>query len=756
MTFAAPVFLLAALAGFVPVVIHLIHRQKARQIRFSTLRFLKLSVRKTRRRKYVDDVLLLAARCVVLVLVALGLARPAVSGLQALLRGAKGRAVALVLDNSASMGQIDAGRPRFETARQAAEQILALHRDGDPIALVLTGGPPEATQGKLLHGDEAIRQTLAHAKPSAERGDLAARLLQARKLLDQADTAGKEIYVITDNQALAWEGLKAETQGENDAAKRGDASVVVVNVRREPMLNAALQEIRLQSPAPATGVPVRVSAEVVNAAPVPQQKHLELFLDGTRQAVSPTLALPPGGTVRYEFRVTPTRGGVQKGEVRLAEDDASAIDNRLYFAISVDQRVPVAVIKPRRDEIPYAEDSFYLERALAPDGPDTGAVRVVPMTPEEAAGTGPAAVPSLAEFAAVYAVNLPAPPPELANRLHDYLRGGGHLVWVCGPNVESGAYNLMNSLVRGELLPGSLEPEPKPSGSESDGLHIGFLDKDYPPFAPLTEPASLYRSVLIFHSVPIAWDARSEGRLLARLDDGRPLLTERAVAAGSVLFLGTGLTADWTNLPLKPLFLPLIARLTFHLAGVEIDQPPVIAGSPVVVPRGSGPAQATSVEVVQPSGEVIRLHPHEGDGPALRYADTHDVGVYLFRAGPNLGASTRNQRAVAVNVDPAESDPAALSREELQARFRPRPLVYCESPDELSSTVHALREGTSLAEGFLAAVLVVLVLEAFLANGGRAPGATATGDTPASRATATATTEAEAPIDEVMDYLSHL
>ena len=36
MTFAAPLFLLAALAGLIPVLVHLIHRQKARVIPFST------------------------------------------------------------------------------------------------------------------------------------------------------------------------------------------------------------------------------------------------------------------------------------------------------------------------------------------------------------------------------------------------------------------------------------------------------------------------------------------------------------------------------------------------------------------------------------------------------------------------------------------------------------------------------------------------------------------------------------------------
>jgi len=760
MTFAAPFFLLAALAGLVPVTIHLIHRQKAKEVRFSTIRFLRLSVQKTRRRKYVDDVLLLAARVAVLVLVALGLARPAVSGLRAFLGGGKGLAVALVVDNSASMGQTDDGRPRFETARRAAEQILAMHREGDPIALLFTGGPPDPAQGRVHHSHEPIRQWLAQAKPSYERADLAARLLESRKLLDLAETNSKEIYVITDNQAAAWEGLKPanEDQSGAHAPKSGEAPVVVVNVRRDPMLNVALQEIRLQSPAPSTGVPVRVSVEVKNASPVPLQRHLELWLDGARQAVSPTLALPVGGTVRHEFRVIPERGGVHKGDVQLVEDDASPLDNRLFFAIAVDQQVSVAVIKPRHQEIPYLEDSFYLERAMAPEGPGTGAVRIVSMTPDEAIGNGAGAVNSLAEFAVVYGVNLPAPGIELAGRLRAYVHGGGHLVWVCGANVESVAYNRMNVLAQGELLPTPLEPAKKATGPLGDGAPLGFLDEDYPPFAPLLEPASLYRSVLVYQYVPMTWGPRSSGRVLARLEEGQPLLVELAVGSGSVLVLGTSMTADWSNLPLKPLFLPLVARLTFHLAGAQADRPPLLAGSPAVIPLGSGPARASEVEVIRPSGETIRLRGHDTDGPTLNYADTHDVGVYLFRLGRSLSSRIQQQVAVAVNVDPGESDPATLSQKELQSRFGPHPLVYCETPADLRGAIHQLREGTNLSEGFLAAVLVVLVLEAFLANGSAARRAEATSgaaaqDTPSTPHQAPAPAP---PIEDVMEYLAKL
>ncbi len=78
------------------------------------------------------------------------------------------------------------------------------------------------------------------------------------------------------------------------------------------------------------------------------------------------------------------------------------------------------------------------------------------------------------------------------------------------------------------------------------------------------------------------------------------------------------------------------------------------------------------------------------------------------------------QMAFAVNIDPAQSDPATVTQADLQARFGTRPLLFCANPNDLAATIERLREGTSLWEWFLAAVLIALVLEVFLANRGAA------------------------------------
>jgi hypothetical protein len=712
MSFAAPLFLLAVLAGAIPVLLHLIHNRKAVKVPFSTLQFLRLSVQRTNRRRRIEDLVLLLARIAILVLIALGLAGPAITTWNAFLgQGAKS-AVVIILDNSASMGVIDRGQVHFEGARRTAEQLLDRLHDGDAVAILPTGGPPGPEHGKLYHRHETVRQALAQCQVSHERADLAARLQQARQLLADSDAPHREIYILTDNQALSWQGLSRrgqETRAEretDDTDPADEPAVVVVNFNHDPAPNVALQKLQLEAPALTVGVPILARVEVRNTSSVVQQKHLELYLNGSKKAVSPTLSLEPAAAITYAFPFTLERGGVHRGEVRLAEEDGCALDNHLYFGLVVDAQIQVAIVKPQGQEIPYLEDTYYLEQALVPEDAAGWAIRARVLTPEQLA-TEP-----LSRYAVIFCVNLPAVPEGTAERLHHYLWTGGHVFWICGPNVQPKDYNWINDKVNGELLPAPLEDlRQRPTG-RADSWHIARLDKDYPPLAPLTEPASLYRSVLVHKHFPLEWTKKSPGRVLARLDDGKPLLVQRPVGDGSVLLLGTAVHTEWTNLPVKQLFLPLFARLTFHLAGAARDRSQVLAGAPLAVPLPDRDKRV-NVEIVRPSGAVVRTRSKGGKAAAFRYLDTHDVGVYQLRLHETQGHRTF---VFAVNIDPDESDPACLSAEELKSRFGNRPVEVCAEPEELAATMERLREGISLRTWLLSAVLVALVLEAFFAN----------------------------------------
>jgi hypothetical protein len=722
LTFLAWPFAFAALAAVIPILLHMIHRQKAKLIPFPTLRFLQISVKKTQRRKRVHDLLLMLMRAAVLVLIALGLARPTLTHLRVLLGSAPSAAV-ILLDNSASMGTIDQQQSRFELALDAASQILDELGGQDQVAILVTGGPPLPEFGHLDSNQEKIRQVLPQCHVSAQHADLAAKIEEARKLLRTSDATNKQIYVLTDMQSRSWDRLKPAASGDSpaeaypadpatppkEAEADPDISVLVVDCAGAPRPNVAVHGVEIKTPVPVAGLPVTIRADLWNTAEQPQQALVDLVIDGTKEQTSPVVAIPPQSHAKCDFTYTFQHGGVHRGEVRLLGDDGSKLDDRRFFTLELDQGIPVAIVKPKRHEIPYLEESFYLERALSAKA-GRWAIAATPLVADDLR-TEP-----LDRFKVVFCVDLPAPDAETAERLRAYAAGGGNLFWIVGDHVVPADYNRMNTSARTQLLPSPLADARAAEGLEGrDSWQIGSLDARHPALTSLVDPPTLYRSVLVTRHVPMEVDRTSGAWVLASLDDGQPLLVERKVEQGRVLLLGIDVHGGWSNLPLRTIFRPLMVRMVFELAGVDPKGHDVLAGAPLILPlKSQGPQPG--IEVHRPSGNTIRLRGENlqaNRDRAFHYADTYEPGVYRLKT---LDGGEPSETAFAVNADPDESDPARIDPDDLRARLAPSPMIFAENPADLAATFLRLREGTSLWGFFLWTVLVVLVLETFVSN----------------------------------------
>ena len=730
MSFLAPLFLIAAAAGAIPVVLHMINRQKAREVPFSTLRFLQISVQKTRRRQRLHDVLLMVVRAAVLVLIALGLASPTITSLPSFLGSGSSSAVAIILDNSASMATIGQRQPRFETARRAATQIFDQLEDGDQAALLLTGGPPFSEQGRLGRTHERARQMLAAATISHERADLGQAVQQARQLLADAEAATRQIFVITDMQRLSWDSLKETPQqaaaGESEAKEPGSSEipVIIIDCNRSPQTNVAVAGVRIDAAMPVAGLPITAAIQLFNPAKVAQKRHLELFIDGVKHATSPAIDIPPDGSAGYDFRFTFDRGGLHRCEARLAGSDGCRLDDSRFFAVNIRHDIPVAVVTRRKHEIAHLDDAFYLEQALSAgsvsDGPS--ALRVKRLTAAELPAE------PLSQYKVVFCVNLPAPSSETARLLVEYVENGGNLFWIAGDELNAEAYNQVNDESNGLLLPlqlGEIRTAADfayADGAARDSWQIAWLDKEYHAFEGLLEPNSLFTSVLVYRHLSMAMNENAKEnscvRVLANLDDGEPLLVERAVGHGKILMLGASLYTDWTNFPLRPIFLPLIMRTTFELAGVRQGCRQIIAGAPIALQFENRKRQL-DIEIVRPTGETVRQKTRGGassnlaESQIFEYADTHTPGTYVVDP---ISTDKLDAFAFSVNTDPDESQTDAVSRDELTKRLGGGPVVFADNPDDLSATFDRLRYGRGLWELFLCVVLIGLVFETFLSN----------------------------------------
>jgi hypothetical protein len=705
MSFAAPWFLIAILAAGIPLLIHLIHRRTAREVLFPTLRFLKLSVERTRRRRTIEELGLLLLRMGALVLIALGLARPAITGWNRIWNRGPSTAALIVLDNSGSMAAMETGSSRFDRAKAAALAVLDQMKDGDLVALDLPCGPAGPERGRFHTQHETIRQAISQARFWAERADLAAAVKSGRERLEKEAAANREIFIISDQQANSWEGMATQDEGRRPGTPRPIA-VILLPIAGAAEPNVALGRLRVEAPAPVPGVPVQASVEVANLTDVPQQKHVEFLIDGRREALSPDLMLAPGARVTQVFRFTHENAGVHRGEIRLVEPDGNPLDNQVSFVQVTDQEIRVAVVKVGAAAAPGDDAAYYLERALD-SGETGGAVETTVIPADQMAGV------TWSDFRLIFLVDVPAVPDDVIGRLGEHVQSGGHVVWICGPRVRPEEYRRMAAAGPAGLLPAIPGPSRQPVEGGKDAWKLSGLDGQYPAFAPLVDPPSLYQSVLITQARDLEFEPAAGGSVLAARDDGKALWVMRSVGAGSAHMIGTAWHTDWSNWPLRPIFLPMVLRLTYQLAGARAQGGELTVGSPMLVPVDAKAGGSVNLEVARPTGELIRLRDQKSADGFVRYDDTHEPGVYLARALDQPGGRTVG---FGVNPDPLESDPEVLSMNELATKLAPAAVAACEKVDDLPRLLRDLREGQSLRDWFLAGVLLALLVEAAVAN----------------------------------------
>jgi hypothetical protein len=182
------------------------------------------------------------------------------------------------------------------------------------------------------------------------------------------------------------------------------------------------------------------------------------------------------------------------------------------------------------------------------------------------------------------------------------------------------------------------------------------------------------------------------------LEDGSPWLVELPSRIGPLLVLGSRLDPAETSLPLDAAMVPLLEWL---LAGSGAGAAPrrLEAGDPL-----SLPVAATQVET--PSGTRVPVDAtHE-------FRATRDPGIYTVLAGEEV------LDRIPVNTPLSESILAPADRDRLEEVLATGDAVYAGSSQAWRNRVFTRRRGREVWPLLLAAALVLLLLETWVASSG--------------------------------------
>jgi hypothetical protein len=529
--FLNPGFLLIAAALVsVPIIIHLINRMRFKRIRWAAMEFLLKAQKRTRRRLIIEQMLLLALRCLLIALVGLLVSRFIGCG-DANLAGKPNLHIALLDDTPSMQDQwIQDGVKKncFEVAKneiliKKIAKGLSLSKTSDRLIIVplsqLTDPDFKGESFERLNDPDKLKacnQYIGELQPSMVHVNMLQAVKRAQAIMADYPESQLTLHILSDFRHDDWSTSKA------DALLKEVSGMVQVQkgIKIRPIDtvyparsagqanpdardNVGILDLRPSTRIIGTNMPVQFTVTLKNFSGKQAEFHLEARNENTGKDMqdvdfnpqNPIKMLPGAtSTVTFEKRFIPDKANepyFAHVSVRLVDalkhelgNDGLLADNLRHAVVEVRDKVPILVVDgdgPKgRDE---SKDSFFIHVALTSvPGSSYQMVYGDELAPGNATNPTKALERAdLNKFPTIFMLNVRDLTPKQTANLENYVKEGGGVAFFMGPNVNPAWYNknlykegkgIFPAPIRDDFYPGRLEKELEPKGSDTYQLII--------------------------------------------------------------------------------------------------------------------------------------------------------------------------------------------------------------------------------------------------------------------------------------------
>ncbi len=710
LTFVTPLLLLGLAAAAIPVVLHLLASVRAPQVYFPTLRFLKMGMEKTARRRRLEHWLLLLIRSALLAALALAVAEPVLRSTAGFWADKRFAAV-IIVDNSWSMGVRRGGESRFDRARREAGKLLGGQSKPGAAAVILTNsaGKPDALRSDL----EVPRRRLSESSLASGRAAIAEHVRKAVSLLEDQSAPQKAIYVFSDLQRISFRYLA-------ELAEIAEAGIplMLVDCSDAEAVNVGIEDLRI-SGSRIVGRDVKFTAALINSSPTDKEVHVWLQVDGRDVGERVRKILPAFGEdgptrTTVEFRHCFDSPGVHVGQVAVSEADDLGIDNVRRFSLEISGHIRAVLVSGGGVVGGAYDPAWMLQVGL--ESARAWSIKTKTLS------AGRFGAKSLAGAQAVFFADVPSFTVEQAQAVIDFIRGGGSAVFFLGPAAKAKNYNERFAGV----LPGRIGKAVGQVGLDARAVTaVRNLRHKY--LAGLYETPADYPEVIIQRYYRLEGGPGDHETILST-PAGEPIISERNFGSGRMVLSATTASREWNNFATSALFLPMMMRICFTAGERLGGDNNFVAGDVVKIRPRAELTGKSAVNVTMPDGTIEVLTLGTGPaGPVASFAKTDQPGIYRWKvvSAGRPGRPGDLAGAFAVNPDGAESDlvgiaPTALAGEIKQsaerAGLKPPDVYFGKTLDEVHAAAADAAAGDNLWDRLLAVVILLLVVEAVLAN----------------------------------------
>lgn len=694
-----PIFLFGAVAAGLPVLIHLLTRKNKKTVIFSDLRLLqKIDAEESPRYKW-ENFILMMLRALVCILLAFLFCQPVMkSGEGGIRSPGRGTAVAIVLDNSRSMGASEGGVKRYEKARENALEIVDQLRGEDEAFVVFASSRTRASHAAPSPYREEVREAVERSVATPFSSSFGTAVQLALDGLMKSTLPNREIYLFTDGQRDAFQSLPSNWPNGSDSVNGFFGYLGV----QSSMPNVEISGLDVAPLSAKPGEPVRVTVEVLphgEGLPTNLQVNLET---GPNHRVSNEIPIYPDTPARVEFGISRSEDPVETGVVEIQADVLDS-DNRAHYALP--QTRPIQVVMSQGAGT--NRTLLFLQNALT-------LLAVQPFIPKMAA--------SVAEFLDLPAylsresvdVAIVANPGNLDERwvrgVSAWMREGGHLILALG----SISRNTVNQFMVPHWFPTPIDSWESPAGQFARPSSLDYSHPWLDRFEDQQE--SNWQRVQFWRGWKFE-SAENAGGVtpLVVLNNGIQVLWQRDVGLGNLTVLMSSLDDDWNDLPRQGMYLAFWGEFFRSLAERKGLQPAFAAGNQVPIEVIRKDDRPSELKIVAPGGEEFALAvAGQKLNQSLFFSRTEKVGLYEVQFDSSRIVQV-NPSKFAVNFEPGEGNLALLSQEEIRRLF-PFTIQSFKEGETIAGQIVRARYGYTLWPLVLGMIVALMLVEARLAR----------------------------------------
>jgi len=726
MTFLNAALLAGIAALAIPIIIHLFHKSRFQVVKWGAMHLLEAVIRTNQRRIRIEQLILLLIRCAIPAILALAMARPVWKGVEKLMGEAKTSTV-ILLDNSYSMEAGRTGVSNFSLARDEANRLVGELRRGSDVQVVLMGEGGSTLLDEPTYDTARVVQALNKLTPGFGTATVPAALDFSAGVLQQMHESARNVVVMTDFQRVSFEATENATLGQMLTRMKKlpvAPNITFFDVGQEVRDNVAIESLDFSRLMVGVGQKIQIRANLRNHGDA-SYPDLRVYFkaDGKEKTVS-QIALGPHQKGQVLFSHAFDAPGSHVVEV-YADADSLKADNGFLAAIAVRDKLPVLLVNGDPSAEPLKGETDFAEIALQPYG--AGKVELADLIKTRVVRPEEIDAKKLTESAVVILANVRKLNDDQLRALEDFVRNGGGLLLFAGNRIDASWYN--SSLLKDGkgLLPFALGPLSGDLKETAPSVAILSQRSDNPALELFNDPrnGSLSDSAikLWFRTTePPPSMGAPETTTLARLESGDPFLVEKTFGEGRVIACTSSIDADWSNLPMRPFYVPLLQRLSVYLASTIYPPRNLDVGKPIVAFLPPADAGKKAL-LVTPEGATLELPiVKKGERGIVEFAATQRPGLYTLT--PPGGSATH----YVINASRRESDLQKLTPKEMSDLAKEHDVALVHSGAEYKQLDHTRRFGREHWKTLLWVLLALCFLELLLAQRfARAKGTVASG-----------------------------